>query len=229
MLAPTHPFTADEWDRINTWLDAIYRDFIEKVASGRRMPVDRVHEIARGRVWTGADAGRQRARRRARRAARRGRDRPPPGGPARRRAAARLPQADPARPVPPAGVQRLPPRGRRGAQRRLRRRLGLAWRLAAHLGLPPYGPLIVPGTLDNPLTERPVARLAGTDVAAAWASWAGAVTLVTVADGRDDVGVTVSSFCPVSADPPLVLVSLMSGSYPAELFGPAPDRSPGSR
>jgi len=45
------------------------------------------------------------------------------------------------------------------------------------------------------------------------------VTLVTVADGRDDVGLTVSAACPVSADPPLILVSLMSGSYPAELFG----------
>src|SRR4029077_14302070 len=39
-----------------------------------------------------------------------------------------------------------------------------------------------------------------------------------VADGRDDIGATVSSFSPVSAEPPLVLVSLMSGSYPAELF-----------
>ncbi len=65
--------------------------------------------------------------------------------------------------------------------------------------------------------------VAGTDVAAAWEAWAGAVTLVTVADGRDDVGATVSAFCPVSADPPLVLVSLMAGSYPAELFGRAED------
>ena len=56
------------------------------------------------------------------------------------------------------------------------------------------------------------------DVAAVRAAWAGAVTLVTVADGRDDIGATVSSFSPVSAEPPLVLVSLMSGSYPAELF-----------
>ena len=59
------------------------------------------------------------------------------------------------------------------------------------------------------------------DVAGALEAWAGAVTLVTVADGRDDVGATVSAFCPVSADPPLVLVALMSGSYPAELFGRA--------
>jgi flavin reductase (DIM6/NTAB) family NADH-FMN oxidoreductase RutF len=50
------------------------------------------------------------------------------------------------------------------------------------------------------------------------AAWAGAVTLVMVADGRDDVGATVSAFSPVSAEPPLVLVSLMSGSYLAELF-----------
>ena len=46
------------------------------------------------------------------------------------------------------------------------------------------------------------------DVSAALASWAGAVVLVTVADGRDDVGATVSAFCPVSADPALVLISL---------------------
>ena len=44
---------------------------------------------------------------------------------------------------------------------------------------------------------------------------------MTVADGRDDVGATVSAFCPVSEDPPLVAVSLMAGSYPAELFGRA--------
>jgi flavin reductase (DIM6/NTAB) family NADH-FMN oxidoreductase RutF len=49
--------------------------------------------------------------------------------------------------------------------------------------------------------------------------FASGVTLVTVADGRDDVGTTVSAFCPVSADPPLVLVSLIAGSYPAELLG----------
>jgi len=74
------------------------------------------------------------------------------------------------------------------------------------------------------LTERtgyPPRFPAGADVAGAWEAWAGAVTLVMVADGRDDVGATVSAFCPVSADPPLVLVSLMSGSYPAELFGRA--------
>jgi len=56
------------------------------------------------------------------------------------------------------------------------------------------------------------------DFAAALSAVASAVTLVTVADGRDDVGVTVSAFCPVSADPPLILVCLIDGSYPAELL-----------
>jgi flavin reductase (DIM6/NTAB) family NADH-FMN oxidoreductase RutF len=41
---------------------------------------------------------------------------------------------------------------------------------------------------------------------------------VTIADGRDDVGTTVSAFCPVSLDPPLVLVSLVADSYPAEVL-----------
>ena len=50
-------------------------------------------------------------------------------------------------------------------------------------------------------------------------AFASGVTLVTVADERDDIGTTVSAFCPVSVDPPLVLVSLMAGSYPAELLG----------
>src|SRR3984885_12078290 len=56
MLAPTHPFTEDEGGRVNAWLDAVYQEFISKAASGRRMPVERMHELARGRVWTGADA-----------------------------------------------------------------------------------------------------------------------------------------------------------------------------
>jgi flavin reductase (DIM6/NTAB) family NADH-FMN oxidoreductase RutF len=53
----------------------------------------------------------------------------------------------------------------------------------------------------------------------ALASFATGVTLVTVAEGRDDIGTTVSAFCPVSWSPPLVLVSLIAGSYPAEVLG----------
>lgn len=50
-------------------------------------------------------------------------------------------------------------------------------------------------------------------------SWAGSVTLLTIAEGRDDIGTTVSAFCPVSANPPTVLVSLLESGYPAEVLG----------
>lgn len=53
----------------------------------------------------------------------------------------------------------------------------------------------------------------------ALSSWPAAVTLLTIGEGRDDTGVTVSAFCPVSVDPPLVLVSLIASSYPAEVLG----------
>jgi flavin reductase (DIM6/NTAB) family NADH-FMN oxidoreductase RutF len=56
-------------------------------------------------------------------------------------------------------------------------------------------------------------------LADALSAFATGVTLLTVADGRDDVGTTVSAFCPVSRTPPLILVSLIAGSYPAELVG----------
>jgi protease IV len=49
-------FTDDERTRLDNWLDAVYADFVGKVAAGRGMDRDAVHEIARGRVWTGADA-----------------------------------------------------------------------------------------------------------------------------------------------------------------------------
>jgi flavin reductase (DIM6/NTAB) family NADH-FMN oxidoreductase RutF len=54
--------------------------------------------------------------------------------------------------------------------------------------------------------------------ATALTAWPGAVTLLTIAEGRDDIGTTVSAFCPVSADPPTVLVSLLASGYPAEVL-----------
>lgn len=56
-------------------------------------------------------------------------------------------------------------------------------------------------------------------VGTALASFATGVTLLMVADGRDDIGTTVSAFCSVSWSPPLVAVSLMADSYPAEVLG----------
>ncbi len=69
------------------------------------------------------------------------------------------------------------------------------------------------------MTKRHDGADSSLPIADALGAFATGVTLVTVADGRDDVGTTVSAFCPVSLDPPLVLVSLIAGSYPAELLG----------
>jgi protease IV len=56
MFSASRPFSEEDWSRINSWLDAIYTDFTSKVASGRGLSPERVDELARGRVWTGADA-----------------------------------------------------------------------------------------------------------------------------------------------------------------------------
>ena len=74
----------------------------------------------------------------------------------------------------------------------------------------------VPGTRIPAADGLPGERI--DRVGEALASFATGVTLVMVADGRDDIGTTVSAFCPVSWSPPLVLVSLIAGSYPAEVL-----------
>ena len=38
------------------WMDEIYDNFVQRVSTGRKLPIERVREIARGRVWTGAQA-----------------------------------------------------------------------------------------------------------------------------------------------------------------------------
>ncbi len=76
---------------------------------------------------------------------------------------------------------------------------------------------LAPGTPGAPPDAVPGARI--DRLGEALASVATGVTLVMVADGRDDIGTTVSAFCPVSWSPPLVLVSLIAGSYPAEVLG----------
>jgi protease-4 len=53
----THAAFSDaELAKLDEFLDHVYQDFTGKVASGRGMSVDEVHSIAKGRVWTGADA-----------------------------------------------------------------------------------------------------------------------------------------------------------------------------
>jgi protease-4 len=54
--SPFAPFTPDQLANLNAQADAIYADFKQKVATGRKLPLATVDEIAKGRVWSGADA-----------------------------------------------------------------------------------------------------------------------------------------------------------------------------
>ena len=56
------------------------------------------------------------------------------------------------------------------------------------------------------------------DFVAALAQYAAGVCLLTVQDGIDDVGTTVSSVMSVSASPALVAVGLTADGYPAEVL-----------
>jgi protease-4 len=144
IFAPTHPFSEQEWDRINSWLDAIYRDFTSKVAAGRNMTDDRVHELARGRVWTGADAAANGLVDEL-------------GGIHKAAAIARtragLPASAPLRAFPRVSPldQFRPPESSEAKPAALARLSftegwGPAWQLAARAGLPPYGPLMLAGS-----------------------------------------------------------------------------------
>ena len=143
MFSQLQPFSAEEWTLVNDWLDHIYADFTGKVASGRGMTAEQVHEVARGRVWTGADAlahglvdelgGMERA-----------------AAIACRRAG--LPTTAPLRVFPRVRpIDRLRPatssesRGAASASL-LADSWGPAGQLATRLGLSPHGPLMLPGT-----------------------------------------------------------------------------------
>jgi len=43
-------------ERFNALMDNIYNGFVQRVAAGRDMKTENVEEVARGRVWTGAQA-----------------------------------------------------------------------------------------------------------------------------------------------------------------------------
>lgn len=56
------------------------------------------------------------------------------------------------------------------------------------------------------------------DFLAAMGMFASGVAVVTVRDGRDDIGTTVTAFASVSLDPPMVLVSVAAESYLREVL-----------
>jgi protease-4 len=50
------PFTPEQQAQVEAEADLCYTDFVERVAEGRNLSVEAVDAVARGRVWTGADA-----------------------------------------------------------------------------------------------------------------------------------------------------------------------------
>jgi protease-4 len=56
MFTGVQDYTPAEWQRFEAWLDRVYVDFTSKVADGRKLPREKVLEIAKGRIWTGEDA-----------------------------------------------------------------------------------------------------------------------------------------------------------------------------
>ena len=49
-------FTPQQRAAFSHWMDRIYDNFVQRVAAGRKLTPDRVREIAKGHVWTGAQA-----------------------------------------------------------------------------------------------------------------------------------------------------------------------------
>ncbi|MGC1786011.1 MAG: signal peptide peptidase SppA [Terriglobales bacterium] len=56
MFTRTEDYSPAEWGRFQAWLDRVYVDFTSKVAEGRKLPKEKVLEIAKGRIWSGQDA-----------------------------------------------------------------------------------------------------------------------------------------------------------------------------
>ena len=56
MYSARRSFSEDERARFAATVDALYHDFVGKVAEGRQRPVADIEAVARGRVWTGRDA-----------------------------------------------------------------------------------------------------------------------------------------------------------------------------
>lgn len=50
------PFTPEQHAKVEADADLFYADFVQRVAEARHLSPEAVHEVARGRIWSGADA-----------------------------------------------------------------------------------------------------------------------------------------------------------------------------
>lgn len=56
IYSPLKPFTETQKENIHTSMNAAYRDFTTKVATGRGLNAAQIDQVARGRVWSGLQA-----------------------------------------------------------------------------------------------------------------------------------------------------------------------------
>lgn len=56
MWSPNSEFTPAQRERVNAMLDQTYHAFIKNVSDARKIPMEKMPDIAKGRVWTGAQA-----------------------------------------------------------------------------------------------------------------------------------------------------------------------------
>jgi len=59
MYGTQEPFTPQQRAKLEASLDKVYDTFTARVAEGRGLPIEAVDAVARGRVWTGADAAKR--------------------------------------------------------------------------------------------------------------------------------------------------------------------------
>lgn len=55
-MAPITEWTEEFAERVDELIDNFYADFVKAVSRGRKMTVEKVENVARGRVWAGTDA-----------------------------------------------------------------------------------------------------------------------------------------------------------------------------
>ncbi|PKN64386.1 MAG: signal peptide peptidase SppA [Deltaproteobacteria bacterium HGW-Deltaproteobacteria-15] len=52
----TNRYSEEQRKLMESWLDEIYNDFVQKAADGRKMDIESMELAAKGRIWTGRDA-----------------------------------------------------------------------------------------------------------------------------------------------------------------------------
>jgi protease IV len=56
LFSTARSLSDEEKKTLQAWVDAFYEQFVDRVAEGRHLPRERVHEMAQGRVWSGRQA-----------------------------------------------------------------------------------------------------------------------------------------------------------------------------